>query len=62
MDVGEEFAGDVTLEAPDDFDGGHALLGSSFDVVLRFGVGCHAHDDDAPKRGVGVTVAAAVEP
>jgi Domain of unknown function (DUF5615) len=37
LDVGEEFACEVTLETADDFDGGHAFFGSSFDVMLVSG-------------------------
>ena len=58
----EEFAGDVALEAADDLGFGQAFFGASFDVVLGGLVVRHAHDDDAPQRGVGVAVAAAVEP
>src|SRR3712207_7938124 len=54
-------AGDVALEAADDFAGGQALGGAAFDVVACALVDAHAGDRDRVQRTVGLAVAAGVE-
>ena len=57
-----ELAGDVAFEASNDFFLGHAFFGASLHVVAGAGVPAQAAEYDAVERGVGLPVAAAVEP
>jgi hypothetical protein len=55
-----DLAGHVAFETADDLAFRHALLRASFEVGARAGVSaCH---DDAVEGGVGLAVAAAVQP
>jgi hypothetical protein len=55
-------AGDVALDAADDLLTGLALSGAPGGVVAGGLVVAQPHDHDAVQRGVGLAVAAAVEP
>jgi hypothetical protein len=57
-----DFAGDVELEAADDLFPGLALGEAAGHVVLGRSVPAESADDDDVERGVGLAVAAAVEP
>jgi len=57
-----DLAGDVALEAADGFFLGASLCESTVDVGAGAFIADHAGDDDVSERGVGVAVAAAVEP
>ena len=57
-----DLAGDVALEAADDLGLGDALGGASLDVGAGAWVAAQAAEDDAVEGGVGLAVAAAVEP
>jgi hypothetical protein len=60
-DGGEDFAGDVALEAADDHGLGSALLGASVDVGAGVWVPAEPADHDAVEGSVGGAVTAAVE-
>ena len=60
--VGEDLAGDVALEAAHDFSLGQAFFESAFDVTTCFWMAGHAGHDDPPESGVGLPVAAAMQP
>jgi hypothetical protein len=55
-------AGDVTLEAADDFFLRQAVFSAAFDVGAGGWVGAHAGEHDPPQGMVGLAVAARVEP
>src|SRR5712692_5356306 len=59
---GVDLAGDVALQAADDLALGLALAGAPRDVLSGRLVPAHADEDDAVEGGVGLAVAAAVEP
>src|SRR4051812_31487265 len=61
LDVGEEFSGDVALEAAHDFGLGEAFGSAPLDIFTCRGVAHHAGAHDRPQRRVGVAVAALVE-
>jgi hypothetical protein len=61
FDQVEDLPGRITFEAPDDFASGLALLDAALVAVLGARVHPQAGEDDAVERGVGLTVAAAVE-
>jgi hypothetical protein len=54
--------GDVSFETSDGFLLGQAFVGAALDVLGGARVVDHAGDHDVPKGGVGLTVAAAIEP
>src|SRR6266511_2313552 len=58
----EDFSGHVALEAADDLLLGLALGGAPGEVVAGGLVPAQPHDHDPVERGVGLAVAAAVEP
>ena len=60
-EVGIDLAGDVALEAADDFLLRQALFGAPLDVGAGGGVGAHPGDHDPPQGVVGLPVTAAVE-
>ena len=59
--AGVDLAGDVALEAADDFLLRQALFGAPLDVGAGGGVGAHPGDHDPPQGVVGLPVTAAVE-
>src|SRR5665647_2612729 len=59
---GVDLAGDVAFEAAHDFAFALALAGAAVDVGPGRLVVAHADKDDAVERGVGLAVAAPVEP
>ena len=59
---GPDFAGEESFEAADDLGFSLAFGGAAGDVGLGGGVVLHPHDDGAVERGVGLPVAAVVEP
>ena len=56
-----DLAGDEAFEAADGFFLGAAFVDAAGDVGAGALVADHAGDEDVPERGVGVSVAAAVE-
>jgi len=60
--MGEDFAGDVALEAAHDLGLGLALGSAASHVVPGGLVAAHADQGDAPQGAVGLPVAAAVQP
>src|SRR5215213_10052098 len=61
-EVSEDLAGDEALEAADDLRLGLPLGGAPADVVEGRPVAAQTRDDDPVQGGVGLPVAAAVEP
>src|SRR5215208_4284287 len=59
---GEDLAGDVALEAPHDLSAGPALGGAAGGVVAGGLVPAQSDEHDPVEGGVGLPVAAAVEP
>ena len=60
-DCSVDLPGDGALEAADDFFAGFALGEAALHVGLGCGVPAESADRDDVERGVGVSVAAAVE-
>ena len=60
-EVGEDLAGDVTLEAADDLAFGESFSGAAFDVGAGEWVVAHADDRDDVEGAVGCSVAASAE-
>ena len=60
--MGEDFAGDVALEAAHDLGLGLALGSAASHVVLGGLVAAHEDQRDQPQGAVGLVVAAAVQP
>jgi hypothetical protein len=59
---GEDLAGDVALETAHDFAVGSALGGATSGVVAGGLVPAQPHQRDPVQRGVGLPVAAAIQP
>ena len=61
-DEGEDLAGDVAFEAADDLFLGQAFFGTPLHVGASTGFPAQTAQCDAVEGGVGLSVAAAVEP
>ena len=61
-DGGVDFSGHITFETADDVALAHSLCGSTTHVCLGSGIMAQSDEDYAIESGIGLTVAAAVEP
>jgi hypothetical protein len=61
-EIAKDLAGHEALEAADDLWLALSLGGASFDAVEGRLASAHAHDDHTVEGGIGLPVAAAVEP
>lgn len=58
----EHFSGDVAFQDPGDLSHGFAFAQASGDIVAGSLLVSHPGDDHVVERGVGLSVAASVEP
>ena len=62
LEDGVNLASNVSFEATNDLGLAHTLHGTAVHVGLSSGIMTKSHDNDPVEGGVGLTMAAAVEP